>query len=225
MKMAIVAIEGLITVAKKIPPLRSAAQFFKRVIIYRRYPIYKWETVLPENAKAELEKSGFRARLGSEDDLVRLARTETWRSCDSYRKWFNAGREILLLEKDDQIMSYVWLDFGQEFVAEQVPEMRFRMPSDTYYSDEAYTPVAFRGLGLRRLSFIAELLLAQSKGYRFMISYFLDENARFYGLRNFNRTGNPPGEKIKEIRLLKIPGFRFAWLKDFLKDESLVRIN
>ena len=218
--------KGIIAVANKIPWVKPPARFIERATYYRRcYCICKWETSLPEQAEADLNSSGFIARIGSEADLNRLAHTETWRSCDLYKQWLNAGRQILLLEKNDEIMTYVWLDFNPEFVIEQVPEMRFRLSPDTYYSDEAYTPVAYRGLGLRRLSFIAELLFAQKQGYRFMISYFLDDSALADGIRNFTRTGNSQGMIIKEVHLLKIAGFRFTWLKDLTRDESVVRIQ
>jgi len=219
-------IESVIAVAKKIPGVKSLARLNGRPTYYHRcYCICKWKTSLPQQAEPDLKRSGFIARLGSETDLTRLAHTETWRSCALYREWLRAGKQILLLEKNDQIMSYVWLDFNSEFMVEQVPEMRFRLASDTYFSDEAYTPTAYRGLGLRRLSFIAELLVAQKKGYRFMISYFLDDRARTNGIRNFARTGNPQGEIIKEVHLLKIAGYSLSWLKNLVKDEALVRIK
>jgi hypothetical protein len=218
--------ESIIAVAKNIPWVKPPLRFIERVAYYRRcYCIGKWETSLPEQAEADLKNSGYIARIGSEGDLDRLAHTETWRSCALYRQWLSVGKQILLLEKDAEIMSYVWLDFNPEFAVEQVPEIRFRLSPDTYYSDEAYTPVAYRGLGLRRLSFIAELLFAKKQGYRFMVSYFLDDSALANGIRNFTRTGNPMGKIIKEVHLLKIAGIRFSWLKDLARDESIVRIQ
>ena len=218
--------EGIIAATNKIPWVKPPLRFIERAAYFRRcYCICKWDTSLPEQAEAELQRSGYIARIGSEADLDKLAHTETWRSCALYKRWLSAGKQILLLEKDSKIMSYVWLDFNPEFAVEQVPEIRFRLSPDTYYSDEAYTPVAYRGLGLRRLSFIAELLFAQRQGYQFMVSYFLDDSALANGIRNFTRTGNSMGKIIKEVHLLKIAGIRFSWLKDLTGDESIVRVQ
>lgn len=218
--------ESIIAVTNNIPWVKPPLRFIERAAYYRRcYCLCKWETSLPEQAEAELQHSGYFARIGSEADLDKLAHTETWRSCALYKRWLSEGKQILLLEKDSKIMSYVWLDFNPEFAVEQIPEIRFRLSPDTYYSDEAYTPVAYRGLGLRRLSFIAELLFAQKQGYRFMVSYFLDDSALANGIRNFTRTGNSRGKIIKEVHLLKIAGIRFSWLKNLTKDESIVRIK
>lgn len=218
--------ERFVALTKKFPRVRTLARLIERATYYHRcYCICKWETSLPEQAKLDLQKSGFIARIGSEADLSRLAQTETWRSCTLYRDWLRSGKKILLLEKNAQIMSYVWLNFNREFVVEQVPEMCFRMPSDTYFSDEAYTPVAYRGLGLRRLSFIAELLFAQENGFRFMISYFLNDRAKTNAMQNFVRTGNARGKVIKEVHLLKIAGFDFSSVKDVVKDQAAIRIR
>ena len=218
--------ETVIAVTDLMPWMKSPARFLEKKTYYHRcYCICKWETSLPKHAEEELKRSGFTARLGSEADLARLACTETWRSCELYRKWLNAGKQILLIEKDNEIMSYVWLDFNSSFVVEQVPTMRFRLAPDTYFSDEAYTPVAHRGLGLRRLSFIAELLVAQKRGCRFMVSYFLNDKAKRNGMHNFIRTGNSRGKILAEVHKMKIAGFSLSWSKDLVRDESVVRID
>jgi hypothetical protein len=210
---------------KAISWARPAARFLERITYYRRcYSVCKWETELPDQAEEELTRSGFIARLGTPVDLDRLERRDTWRSCDLYRKWLNDGRQLVLLEKNDEIMSYAWLDFSSEFVIEQVPEIRFRIASDTYFADEAYTPVAYRGLGLRRLCFIAEMLLARRKGYRHMICYFLTERAKADAFRNYLRIGNISGKIISEVHLMQIVGFRFFWVKELVKDKTLVKI-
>ena len=211
---------------KAVPGAVAAARFLERVPYYRRcYRICKWETALPVQAEELLLTSGFTVRDGREADLDRLACEETWRSCELYRNWLRAGRRLLLLEEGNNIVSYVWLDFCPEFVIEQVPEVRFKLTPDTYFSDEAYTPLAHRGRGLRRLTFIAELLAAQKEGYRFMVSYFLNDRARSGGMQNFIRTGNSPGVVLKEVHVLQMAGFRVTWVRDLADDATVLRIK
>jgi hypothetical protein len=117
------------------------------------------------------------------------------------------------------------MDFHPVFAIEQVPEMRFRLASDAYFSDEAYTPRAHRGRGLRRMTFIAELLAAREKGYNYLVSYFISKRAMAEGMRNFIRTGSAPGVLLKQTHVLQLAGFRFAWLKEISKDPCVVRIK
>ena len=211
---------------KAVPGVVAAVRFLERVPYYRRcYRICKWETALPAQAEEVLSTSGFTVRDGCEADLDRLVREETWRSCELYRNWLRAGRRLLLLEEGDNIVSYVWLDFRPEFVIEQVPEMHFKLAPGTYFSDEAYTPLAHRGRGLRRLTFIAELLAAHKEGYRFMVSYFLHDHATAEGMRNFIRTGNSPGVILMEAHVLQVAGFRFTWVRNLTDDSTVLRIK
>jgi hypothetical protein len=86
-------------------------------------------------------------------------------------------------------------------------------------------PPALRGRGLRRLTFIAELLAAQKEGYRFVVSYFLHDRATAEGMRNLIRTGNSPGVILMEVHVLQMAGFKFTWVKDLMDDSTVLRIK
>jgi len=209
-----------------LPGAGPAARVLERLPYSRRcYSICKWQTTLPPQAAATLAASGFTVREGGEADLECMELTETWRGCELYGQWLRDGRTLLLLEEAGRIVSYVWMDFHPEFAIEQVPEMRFRLASDAYFSDEAYTPRAHRGRGLRRMTFIAELLAAREKGYNYLVSYFISKRAMAEGMRNFIRTGSAPGVLLKQTHVLQLAGFRFAWLKEISKDPCVVRIK
>ena len=207
-----------------LPGASSAARILERLPYLRRcYSICKWQTVLPPEAAATLSASGFTVREGREADLGRMELTETWRGCQLYGYWLREGRTLLLLEEADRIVSYVWMDFRPEFVIEPVPEMSFRLAPDAYFSDEAYTPRSHRGRGLRRLTFIAELIAARERGCNYLVSYFNSNRAMAEGMRNFLRTGNGPGVLLQKVHVLQFAGFRFAWMKKIANDPTVVR--
>ena len=208
-----------------LPGAGAAARILERLPYRRRcYSICKWPTTLPSQAAATLTAGGFTVREACEADLRRMELTETWRSCELYASWLRDGRTLLLLEEAGRVVSYVWMDYGPEFVIEPVPEMRFRLASDAYFSDEAYTPRAHRGRGRRRLTFIAELLAAREKGYHYLVSYFNSNRAMAEGMRNFMRTGASRGVLLKQIPVLQFAGFRFARLKENASDPAVVRV-
>jgi GNAT superfamily N-acetyltransferase len=209
-----------------LPGSGDAARIVERLPYARRcYSICKWSTVVPPEAAAVLAASGFTVREGEESDLKSMELTETWRGCELYGRWLKEGRTLLLLEERGRIISYVWMDFRPVFVVEQVPDMRFRLAHDAYFSDEAYTPLAHRGRGLRRMTFIAELQAARERGYNYLVSYFISKRAMAEGMRNFIRTGNAPGVLLKQIHVLQFAGFRLAWLKEIADDPTVTRIK
>lgn len=187
----------------------------------RSYRIYKWETSVPTSMLQALAESGITVREGSQEDLTRMEQIETWRDIDEYRGWLSRGRRLLLAEDQGEIVSYVWLDFGRKFVVEQVPELRYRLSDDACYSDEAYTPRAHRGRGLRRLLFAAELQLARTNGKRFLIGYFLFDRAAEEGLRNFERVGIPRGLPLHDAILWNFAGVRITMSRPLALDGTV----
>ncbi|MCZ7566016.1 MAG: hypothetical protein M5U08_21370 [Burkholderiales bacterium] len=168
-----------------------------------------------------LAQSDITIRPGSQADLTRMEGMETWRDIDVYRDWLARGRHLLIAEERGEIVSYSWQDFGEQFVIEQVPELRYRLSEDACYGDESYTPVAHRGRGLRRLLFVAERQLARARGRRFVVAYFMSKRAAEDALRNFERLGVPRGVALHEVVLWNFGGLRIASARALAEDRTI----
>lgn len=182
-------------------------------IPYRRvtYCLVAWQVMVPENTERRLHESGFVLREGTYKDLDRLEGEILYGNCGQYREWFRCGQRFIVAEADGRPISYVWIDFSKSIMLEDLPEYCVEIASQAFYVHEAWTLPAYRGRSLRRLTFLAELLLARREGKRWDLAYQLKEETLAEMLRNFERTGVPRGNVIGEVGVVQFGGFRFTW--------------
>jgi len=201
--------------AKQVPGARAFVHFLDHIYHCKRYRIYRWQTSISAEAERHMNESGLRFREANASDIEQMRDMDTWRDWELYAQWLDAGKRLLVAVKDETIVSYSWLDFRPGFRLEQIPEVTLRLAPDSCYSDEAYTPPAYRGLGYRRYLFTYELHTARREGKRYIVSYFLFHQAAIDGLRNFERIGIPRGEHIMTVTE------RELFWRRFIRDRSI----
>ncbi len=211
--------------AEHVPGAGGASHLLARHYRRRCYRIYRWQTSVSAEAERRLADSGLSFREATDSDRDQMRHMDTWRDWQQYARWLDEGRRLLVAVHGETIVSYSWLDFRPEFRVEQVPEIVLRLAPDACFSDEAYTPPAFRGRGYRRLLYTYELLTARRHGKRFVVSYFLKTQAAIDGLRNFERIGIPRGEHIMSVMELRLVGRRFVWHKNVLGQKTVETIG
>lgn len=87
----------------------------------------------------------------------RLARGETW----------------LLGLRGERVATYTWLHERDTCAYPYLPGCVFRLPADTAYGYDAWTPPELRGGGLRRIAFVEELRLLAARGKAWEASFFV----------------------------------------------------
>jgi hypothetical protein len=177
------------------------------------YCLVAFEIAPPEDAERRIEQSGFILREGSSADIDLLEGQPLYGNTRQYREWLEEGQRFVVAEEQGRPVSYVWLDFSPSVMLEDLPEYRVELSPEAYYGHEAWTLPSHRGRSLRRLTFLAELLLARRHGKRWRVSYQWREESLNELLRNLARTGNPPGMVIAEVNVVQFAGFRFVWRK------------
>lgn len=190
---------------ERVKNLRDRVAFARRV-----YCVLAWQTGVPEAFERLLDESPYTFREGNRADLDTLRGIETYDDLEIYERWFDNGHRLVVALESDQVVCYSWLDFNRVFGLHDLPEYRFRMAAETCYSHEAWTLKAHRGLGLRRLLFAAELLLARDAGKKWVLGYNFKGKHVDNILRNFERIGVPRGAVVSEVDVRQGAGFRLV---------------
>jgi hypothetical protein len=181
---------------------------------YREYPWLQWSTDEPEGAAERLRSSDYTFREGDGGDLDRLESELTWRDCSLYRRMLAEGRQLHLVERGPQILSYFFLDFGRQCRTEQVPEIPLTLAPDACFGDEAYTLPAWRGRGIRRLAFLYELDVARRAGRRFVVAYYHGERRAALATTSLTKVGVTPPQRLCTVKSLQLAGVRRTWLTE-----------
>lgn len=184
---------------------------FRRVT----YCLCAYEVSIPPEAERSLKESGFTFREGTVEDVDRLEGEPLYGDCRTYRAWLAEGQTLLLAETEGRIASYLWLDSSRSVTLEELPEFRVEINPLASYTHEAWTLPAYRGRSLRRMAYIAEMLLRRQQGLRWKVGYQLRQESLAEMLRNFERTGIPRGSVIGEVEVVHFAGLRFTWARGF----------